>query len=72
MAPQAIPGHSGRVQAAAGGGARWRGMEAGEGRVRGFGEAFAGLLGTALGGGAGNRTEVLVLTLLVIPGLGDL
>ena len=47
-------------------------MEAGEGRVRGFGEAFAGLLGTALGGGAGNRTEVLVLTLLVIPGLGDL
>lgn len=51
MAPEAIPGHTGRVKAAAGG-ALWMGMEAGDGRVHGFGEAFEGLVGRVSGRGA--------------------
>ena len=49
-------------------------MAAGEGRVRGFGEAFEGLLGRISGRGAGRRMEIRVLALILprIPGLGDL
>lgn len=64
MAPQAIPGRSGRVNAEAGGHRLCRGWGAGEGRGLAFGEALEGLLDRIAGGGAGCRGEVRVLALI--------
>lgn len=64
MAPQTIPGHSGRVKAAAGGRGLCKGVDtAGEESACVFGEAFQGLLERIAGRDAGRRVEVRILAL---------